>query len=111
LKDVIPPPRILQRGFGKQEHRTRSELVREALRRYFSRGRDEQISHDPEQAIDLSEILDASHENKWVALAPDYSRVIGASETLNDLMHTVTDADAVFYRVLPRDVSFAPAHT
>ena len=60
------------------------------------------------QAIDLSDVLNASHENKWVALSQDYSRVLGVSERLADLMRSVTDVDAVFHRVLPHDVSFAP---
>jgi hypothetical protein len=57
---------------------------------------------------DLSELLDASHENKWVAIASDYSRVIAAAETLRQLFRMVSDHTAVFYRVLPRGVSFAP---
>jgi predicted RNase H-like HicB family nuclease len=61
------------------------------------------------QHHNLSSILDASHENKWVAIAPDYSRVIAASDTLRDLMRSVSDTAAVFFRVLPRDVSFAPS--
>lgn len=60
--------------------------------------------------IDLSQVLDASHENKWVALAPDYSRVLGVADTLRDLLRSVTDPTAVFHRVLPRDLSFAPAN-
>ena len=66
------------------------------------------MTADLTQAIDLSRVLDASHENKWVALSPDYSHVLGVAERLPDLMHSVTDEDAVFHRVLPRDVSFAP---
>jgi hypothetical protein len=64
------------------------------------------MNTDLTQAIDLSLILDVSHENKWVALSQDYSRVLGVSEKLPDLMRSVTDVDAVFHRVLPRDVSF-----
>ncbi len=60
------------------------------------------------QSIDLSEILNASHENKWVAIAPDYSRILAAADTLGKLMHSVKDNDAIYHRVLPRDVSFAP---
>ena len=61
-----------------------------------------------EQEINLSKILDASHENKWVAIAPDYSRVLAAASTLRDLMRSVSAKDAIFHRVLPRGVSFAP---
>ena len=61
------------------------------------------------QKIDLSNILDASHDNKWVAIAPDYSKVIATAKTLRDLVRSVKDGDAIFHRVLPHDVSFAPA--
>jgi hypothetical protein len=64
---------------------------------------------DQTQVRDLSDIIDASHENKWVAIAPDYSRVIGAADTLRVLMASIADQDAIYYRVLPHDVSFAPA--
>jgi hypothetical protein len=37
--------------------------------------------HTHGQTIDLSTILNASHDNKWVAIAPDYSRVIAAADT------------------------------
>ena len=60
------------------------------------------------QLIDLSDIIDASHENKWVAIAPDYSRVIAAAGTLRDLMRSVTDKGAIFHRIIPHDVSFVP---
>jgi hypothetical protein len=56
----------------------------------------------------LSALLEASHENKWVAIAPDYSRIVAAAATLRDLMRSVTDPNVIFHRVLPRDVSFAP---
>lgn len=61
------------------------------------------------QAIDLSEILDSSHENRWIAIAPDYSRVLAAADTLADLMRSVKETGAIFHRVLPHDVSFAPS--
>lgn len=44
----------------------------------------------------LSDIIDASHENKWVAIAPDYSRVIGAADTLRILMTSIADKDAIY---------------
>ena len=57
---------------------------------------------------DLSRILNASHENKWVAVAPDYSHVIAAADSLRELLRSVSDHTAVFFKVLPHDVSFAP---
>jgi hypothetical protein len=65
-------------------------------------------STDDNHAIDLSRVLNASHENKWVAIAPDYSRVIGSADSLRDLFRSVTNPDAIFHRVLPRDARFAP---
>ena len=64
-----------------------------------------------EQTIDLSDILNSSHENKWVAIAADYSRVIAASNSLRELMKSVPDTSAIFHRVLSRDLNFAPATT
>jgi len=52
--------------------------------------------------------LTEAHVNKWVAFAGDYTRVLGAADQLRDLLKTVSDPNAVFYRVLPKDVSFAP---
>ena len=60
---------------------------------------------------DLSRILDASHENKWVAVAPDYTRVIAAADSLRELLRSVSDTAAVCFKVLPHDVSFAPSVT
>jgi hypothetical protein len=66
--------------------------------------------NSPKQ-YDLSRILDASHENKWVAVAHDYTRVIAAADTLRELLRSVSDTGAVFFKVLPHDVSFAPSAT
>jgi hypothetical protein len=52
--------------------------------------------------------LTEAHENKWVAFASDYTRIVGVADTLRDLLRTVSDPNAVFYKVLPKDVSFAP---
>jgi hypothetical protein len=60
---------------------------------------------------DLSLILDSSHENKWVAIASDYSRVIHAADSLRDLLRSVSDTTAIFCKVLPHDVCFAPSAT
>jgi hypothetical protein len=59
-------------------------------------------------AIDLAGILDASDENKWVAITPDYRRVLAADASLSELMRQFTDPGVIFHRVLPRDVGFAP---
>ena len=59
--------------------------------------------------MDLATLLNSSNENKWVAIAPDYSRVLAAANTLAELTRLITDPKAVFHRVLPHDVSFVPA--
>lgn len=63
---------------------------------------------DEPRTIDLANILDASHENKWVAIASDYSRIVAAADTLPKLMQKVDGREVIFHRVLPHDVSFAP---
>ena len=45
---------------------------------------------------DLHTILNATHENKWVAIAPDYSRVLAAADKLSDLARLVTDPERHF---------------
>jgi hypothetical protein len=65
------------------------------------------VSHTV-SALKLSKVIDKTHENKWVAIAPDYSRVIVAADTLRDLLRSVSDPTAVLFKVLPFDVSFAP---
>jgi len=61
-----------------------------------------------EGIVDLSNILDESHENKWVAIAADYSGVIAASDSLRELIRSIRDDSVIYHRVLPRDASFAP---
>ncbi len=68
----------------------------------------ELMQPDTKQGHDLSGILDASQENKWVAIAPDYSRVVAAADTLRELMASAPTT-AIFHRVLPHDANFAPS--
>ena len=58
------------------------------------------------KTIDLSGLLDRSHENKWVAFTPDYSKIVAASESLLQLDKLVTGKNVVFYRVLPGEFTF-----
>lgn len=55
----------------------------------------------------LTKILNKSHENKWVALSPNRSKVLGFSSNLVELKNKVNDKDALFMKVLPQDTSFA----
>ena len=66
-------------------------------------------SPNDNHAIDLSRVLDQSHENKWVAIAPDYSRVIGSADSLRELLRSVSNPDAILHRALPSNATFAPA--
>jgi predicted RNase H-like HicB family nuclease len=63
---------------------------------------------DTTPALKLSALIDKSHENKWVAIAPDYSRILAAAETLRALLRVVSDPAAVYFKVLPFEASFAP---
>ena len=59
---------------------------------------------------DLAAILKPQHESKWVAIDLSYSHIIAAADTLNALCKLTRDPDIVIYhRVLPHDVTFAPA--
>ncbi len=53
-------------------------------------------------------MLTKAHENKWVALSPDYQKVLAADTTLQSLRRKVAKQDAVVMRVLPSDVGYAP---
>lgn len=56
---------------------------------------------------DLTNILKKDHENKWVALTEDRTKVVGCSETLIKLQEEVGTKKVVYMKVLPSDVSFA----
>ena len=55
----------------------------------------------------FTKILNKSHENKWVALSSDRSKVLGASDDLIRLKNKVNIKNAVYMKVLPTDTSFA----
>lgn len=59
-------------------------------------------------SIDLSHVLRPEHENKWVALSADHTRVLTVADHLSELVQQTKLADAVFHRVLPANVTFAP---
>jgi hypothetical protein len=67
------------------------------------------MQEDEPKTLDLSTLLDHTHENNWVAFAPDYSQVVAASESLTTLDKLVAAKNVVFYRVLPYSAIFAPA--
>lgn len=62
------------------------------------------------QAIDLTELLHP-YENKWVAIAEDYSSVLAAADSfaeLRGLTKKIKDKYIVF-KVFPFDVSYVPS--
>jgi hypothetical protein len=65
-------------------------------------------TNNKQEGHDLSHILKGYHENRWVAIAPDYSRVLVENESLSEVMRRVSDPKAIFHKVLPHDMSFAP---
>ena len=56
---------------------------------------------------DLSKIL-KNHENEWVALSPDYKKVLSSGDTLEEAAKTIKHSDrekVVFHRVIPAGFS------
>lgn len=56
---------------------------------------------------DLTKILNKSHENKWVALSPDQTRVVDSAVSLMDLKDKVKDKEVIYMKMLPSDTEFA----
>lgn len=53
----------------------------------------------------------AAYENKWVALSPDFTRVLAAGDSVEEVDEQLQDSEragAVLYKVLPFDVVYAP---
>ena len=52
----------------------------------------------------------SNYENKWIALAPDRSRVLVSGTSIKDVEKKLKDADkdVVITYVMPFDKSFAP---
>lgn len=61
------------------------------------------------RANDLRKLLEA-HENKWVALSLDYSKVLGAGGSLQEAKEKAESSGQkyVFLKLPPFDVSYAP---
>jgi hypothetical protein len=57
--------------------------------------------------LDLSKILNKSHERMWVALSPDRAKVLDYSNNLLELKNKLKTKDVVYMKVLPSDTSFA----
>ena len=52
--------------------------------------------------------LTEKHTNKWVALSPDYTKIIAVGETLPDVLKQTSDQNKkVIFKVLPK-LGYAP---
>ncbi len=56
---------------------------------------------------DFTKILTKAHENKWVALSEDGTKVIAYDEKLVDLDKKVDGKKVVYMKVPPSDVAYA----
>ena len=56
---------------------------------------------------DLTKIIKKSHENKWVALSPDRSKVVDYSENLVTLREKVGNREVTYMKVLSSNVIHA----
>ncbi len=59
------------------------------------------------KSIDLTKILKEQHENKWVALSRDYTKVMGVNSKLKDLKEKIGDEDVVYMKVPSSDRIYA----
>jgi hypothetical protein len=53
-------------------------------------------------------LITKAHENKWVALSLDYTKLVAVAESLISLRKKVGQAQVVITHVLPFDVGYAP---
>ncbi len=53
-------------------------------------------------------LITKTHENKWVALSLDYSKLLAVAESLTSLRKKIGQAKSVVMHVLPSDVGYAP---
>jgi hypothetical protein len=65
------------------------------------------MEQDVIEAPNLHRLIDTSHEGKWVAISSDHQRLIAASDDLISLEKEVKEK-AIFFRVLPSDLGYAP---
>jgi len=66
------------------------------------------MERDVVEAPDLHRLIDTSHEGKWVAISSDHQRLIAANDDLISLEREVREKAAIFFRVLPSDLGYAP---
>lgn len=65
------------------------------------------------EAPDFTKLLNASHDNQWVAFSSDYSRVLASAESISELLKKLSDKDKssepVFYKVPSKNTYYIPA--
>jgi len=52
-------------------------------------------------------ILKKQHQNKWVALTPDYKKLIAVGDSLSAVLKAAKQSEKVVMKVLPR-LGYAP---
>ena len=57
-------------------------------------------------ALDLS-LIKKEYSNKWVALSPDYKKLIAVGDSLSDILKQSGKAEVAVMQVLP-DTGYAP---
>ena len=60
----------------------------------------------------LDKLFDETLNGKWVAIAPDYSRIVASADSLDAVIDQLSDEEGqevVFHRVLPHDVVYVPS--
>ena len=56
---------------------------------------------------DLSRVLTAEHEDKWVAVTPDRKKVVAFSDCLDELVNLVNGKKVVYLRGLKKGSVYA----
>ena len=51
--------------------------------------------------------LTKKHEGKWIAISPNYKKIVGFSKTLKDLKDKVKDDGVIFSKVLMPSISYS----
>ena len=53
-------------------------------------------------------LITKAMENKWVAFSANYKKILAIGQTLDEAFKEANSEDAIFMRVLPSDVLYAP---
>ena len=56
---------------------------------------------------DIGKLIKKEHEGKWLAISPNYKKIIAYSEKLADLEKEVGKKDVVYTKALHSDVRYA----